>query len=267
MTKLPFESRNVIPRLDLPEYELPGVCQAPGCNSTRGLENHHVWRRSFGAGFAEAWWVELPSGAVVPQRVHLCPLCHLPITENKAAIEVFEDEGNDVWLFWVEGNPQDPDENIRTLLDPQPQGGASGRTPVSTEAEGRSAMQLTVEGEEVPHEEVCEEQHGEEPCAKCKGTGRVKRRPKRKATSGTGKTQVIAIRIPATEARGFENLSALHDAAEAILVEQGILKERANGSAYYRDMAIYAQFVQEHRELLPADWKKGDFDLEERESA
>lgn len=101
MTRLPIESRLAVDRPDLPEYELNKACPVTG--EVTGLENHHVWRRS--AGYP-SWWVELPDGTVVGNRINLSSAAHYRLTVNKARI-VYEDgvfywdeAGEKVLLRW-----------------------------------------------------------------------------------------------------------------------------------------------------------------------
>src|SRR4051812_26023205 len=98
MTRLPHESRLVIDRPDLPEYELNQACPITG--EVTGLENHHLWPRSFGT---KSWWVELPDGEVVGNRIRLSSQAHYRVTINKARI-VFE---NTVF-YWEENGEREP---------------------------------------------------------------------------------------------------------------------------------------------------------------
>ena len=100
MTLLPVDQWSVeaLPTDTHPAYALNTVCAHPHCAQASGLDNHHLWRRSFGKGFREAWWVsveqviEYDDGSsenvtqVVPNRVHLCNRHHLAITDNRARI-------------------------------------------------------------------------------------------------------------------------------------------------------------------------------------
>ena len=90
MTRLPHESRLVVDRPDLPEYELNKACPVTG--EVTGLENHHLWPRSFGT---KSWWIELPDGTVVGNRIMLSPAAHYRVTVNKARI--FWDAGIFYW--------------------------------------------------------------------------------------------------------------------------------------------------------------------------
>ena len=101
MTRLPIESRLAVDRPDLPEYELNDFCPVTG--EPWNLENHHIWRRS--AGYP-SWWVELPDGEVVGNRIKLSPIAHERVTVNKARIVYegtvyyWEENGERVPLRW-----------------------------------------------------------------------------------------------------------------------------------------------------------------------
>jgi hypothetical protein len=103
MTRLPVESRLCVDRPDLPEYELNRACPVTG--EVTGLEAHHIWRRS--AGYP-SWWVELPDGEVVGNRIMLSSQAHYRVTINKARI-VFDNT-----VFYWEENGE------RTALRWQP---------------------------------------------------------------------------------------------------------------------------------------------------
>ena len=98
MTRLPIESRLAVDRPDLPEYEINKACPVTG--EVTGLENHHVWRRS--AGYP-SWWVELPDGTVVGNRINLSSAAHYRLTVNKARI-VYEDGV----FYWDEAGEKIP---------------------------------------------------------------------------------------------------------------------------------------------------------------
>lgn len=94
MTRLPVETWDLRARTDLKPYPLNEVC--PVCHR-RPVENHHIVRRSFGGkDFTETWWIELPDGKVIPNRVGLCNLHHQAVTENRAQI-VLEADGTFVY--------------------------------------------------------------------------------------------------------------------------------------------------------------------------
>lgn len=84
MTRLPHESRLVVDRPDLPEYELNTYCAVPDCHEVREIGGgHHLFRRS--AGYP-SWWVQLEDGTVIGNRIGLCPMHHHLVTVNKTRI-------------------------------------------------------------------------------------------------------------------------------------------------------------------------------------
>lgn len=110
MTRLPIDSWNVAPRLDLPAYALNEACPVTG--ETDGLEDHHIFRRSFTALGKEdnqrLYWVETEDGSLLKNRVNLSPRAHERITTNRARLEYRDGE-----LFYVEG---DEDLNLDLRL-------------------------------------------------------------------------------------------------------------------------------------------------------
>ena len=115
MTRLPVDSWEVTHRLDVPPYELNTICPVTGGMS--GLEDHHIFRRSFtalGRGNEELYWVEyveeresgLRVSHVVKNRVALSPEAHLRITTNVARLEY---RGTD--LYYIE----DEEEKLLNL--------------------------------------------------------------------------------------------------------------------------------------------------------
>lgn len=111
MTLLPVDSWSVEPLSPdvYPAYALNTVCAHPQCAQASGLENHHLWRRSFGPGFRNAWGVsmavttEYDDGTSeteereVPNRVHLCNRHHIAVTENRARITYDTSTGTFRW--------------------------------------------------------------------------------------------------------------------------------------------------------------------------
>jgi hypothetical protein len=104
VTRLPVDTWLVTPRLDIPAYELNTVCPVTG--ETSGLEDHHIWRRSFTALSKEEndalYWVEVHAGdtkhmRLLRNRVALSPEAHFRITTNVARLEY---RGTD--LYYVE---------------------------------------------------------------------------------------------------------------------------------------------------------------------
>lgn len=108
MTKLPVESWNIKPRLDLPPYELNEFCPITGEVPEPG--SHHIVRKSFTALGKEKndrlYWVELDDGEVIGNRIRLSSQAHYRITTNRAAIVYangvyyWEEAGERVPLRW-----------------------------------------------------------------------------------------------------------------------------------------------------------------------
>ena len=170
MTRLPFESRNIVARPDLPAYELNQACPVTG--EVTGLEDHHIVRRSFGPGFREAWWVEVPGGGIVGNRINLSSQAHYRITVNKARIVCEEAQNGRPTFYWVEAGE-------KTRLRWQP--------PAYSETPG-----ISVQDDEHP-----------EPGQECKLCKRRVPHPK-KATSP--KTRVYSTRVPIDDAETFKEL-------------------------------------------------------------
>jgi hypothetical protein len=189
VTRLPVESWDVLPRLDLPSYELNTICPVTGDAS--GLEDHHVFRRSFTALGKEEndrlFWVEyapprddlvgiaedgglITDGGhfergvdpwegeeyiVVKNRVALSPDAHLRITTNRARLEY---RGTELW--YIEGDEQKKlDLNLR-LMEGSEKLSKPRRKPKATTAEERKARVnysvRTPAGEEMVMPEQCE---------------------------------------------------------------------------------------------------------------
>jgi hypothetical protein len=208
MTLLPMESWNIKARPDLPEYELNAVDARPGSDRP-ATENHHIWRRSFGAGFPEAWWVELEDGTVVPARVGLSSYSHEKITTGKAQIVAIQfarlerpvfywlDEAEIYDIAAAGENPYFVADKYGKPLQPQP-----GSQAVD--------MQLTVEGEEEPHDSVVGAVHthaaGSVPegstCPTCE------RRVPKKKTDASPITKVCAYRVPVDDVETHKDILA-----------------------------------------------------------
>lgn len=104
MTRLPVDTWLATPRLDLPPYELNTICPVTG--ETSGLEDHHIFRRSFtalGKDNEDLYWVEIHNGEkkLLRNRVALSPEAHQRITTNAAHLEY-----RGVDLFYVEGEEE-----------------------------------------------------------------------------------------------------------------------------------------------------------------
>ncbi len=110
MTRLPTDSWDIKPRTDLHPFELNKTCAHPDCHF-HNLENHHIWRRSFGAHFGSAWWIEDGNGRVWPNRVGLCNEHHRMVTENEARIVLLSTLGQFAW---------ETEGKRREFLNPQP---------------------------------------------------------------------------------------------------------------------------------------------------
>lgn len=145
LTRLPVESWDVTPRLDLPPYELNTVCPVTG--ETSGLEDHHIWRRSFtglGEENRDLYWVkyaeEIGDGTrrefTVKNRVALSPEAHQRITTNVARLEY---RGTD--LYYVEkGEEKKLDLNLHLMADGQGEKvGRRRRKPQAKTPEERKA--------------------------------------------------------------------------------------------------------------------------------
>lgn len=146
MTKLPHPDWNV-KGIEGPKYKVGPQCAVAGCGSWAD-HAHHLWRRSFLAG--DYKWVELWDGRVLQNIAALCAMHHDLITVNKAEIH-FDDE-TFAYREFTEGL-----EPIPLVLVPQPKSLASFAT----------AMQITIDGNEVPHEDVVRIPEEEPSCPTC----------------------------------------------------------------------------------------------------
>ena len=144
MTRLPVDSWDVRPRLDLGSYELNTICPVTG--EVSGLEDHHVFRRSFTALGKEEndalYWVEYQDNmscnrdiwVPVKNRVALSPEAHLRITTNRARLEY---RGTDLW--YIEGDEEKKlDLNLR-LMEGSEKVTKPRRKPKASTAEERKA--------------------------------------------------------------------------------------------------------------------------------
>lgn len=128
MTKLPAETWDVKPRLDLGTYEPNDICPITG--QVDGLEDHHLWRKSFTAlgakKNAQLYWVEI-DGHVYPNRVWIASDVHRVITEGSGRIYLELADPDYIGTWWYE----DAETPEPQALNPQP--GPQGVT-VSTKA-------------------------------------------------------------------------------------------------------------------------------------
>ncbi len=156
MTRLPVESWNVRPRIDLPSYDLNTVC--PVTYETSDLEDHHIFRRSFtalGQDNRDLFWVEYdalpPPGAVfastsynpyryvVKNRVALSPEAHQRITTNVARLEY---RGTDLW--YIEGDAERKlDLNLR-LMEGSEKVARKRKKKASTPSERKARVNYTI---------------------------------------------------------------------------------------------------------------------------
>lgn len=158
MTKLPHVDWNV-QGVEGPKYKVGPKCAVATCPRFAD-HGHHIWRRSFLAG--DYQWVELWSGKVVQNLCALCSECHEKITVNKAWIE-YSDDYSDGTFTYVEPSDQEDVYLARDVLIPQPKTLASFAT----------AMQMTIDGNEVAHDDIVRVSEEEPPCPTC---GRKKKR-------------------------------------------------------------------------------------------
>lgn len=158
-------------RPDLPSYKLNGVC--PRFPDRMATDNHHVFRRSLGQGFRDAYWVELEDGQIIPNRIGLSPEAHRKITDNEARIVYLGPEEGWAWLEKELG-----DWELWNYI----------KFP--------AYAQLTLDGHEVPHEAVVAESQPA-PGSTCET---CHRRVPHKQKTTTPKTRPLAYRIPVEDA-------------------------------------------------------------------
>lgn len=177
MTKIPNPDWNV-QGVEGPKYRVGPKCAVANCEHWAD-HGHHMWARSFLAG---DWrWVELWDGTVVQNLCALCWQHHELITLGKAFI-VYSDDGDFRY--------QEPDyygEVTDVVLIPQPKTLASFAT----------AMQMTVDGSEVPHDDVVRQPQEEPPCPTC---GHKTRRSKEDLPAGEKRNRVSwTVSVPKDE--------------------------------------------------------------------
>lgn len=232
MTLLPTDSWNVKPRLDLPPYELNDVDPVDGAKF--GLEDHHIWRKSFTALSKEdgkrLFWVELEDGTVVPNRVALSNATHSAITTNRARLALVEvEEAEHIGMKGYRFEYQDLVTGETTELSFQP----------------GPAMQLTVDGREEPWQGHVHD--NEEPCPKCKGRGKVaKPEPKGEHEQAPPRPKTTwSVRVPKDEREdGYEVIDTLVEDSVEKLKEANLLKSANRGANYYALVYVLAFFAQ-----------------------
>lgn len=139
MTRLPVDSWDVKPRFDIPPYELNTICPVTG--EVSGLEDHHIWRRSFtalGEDNVSLFWVEYfdadGDDVVVKNRIALSPEAHARITTNRARLEYRHDE-----LWYVEGEEEKKLDLSLRLMEGSEKVSKPRRKPKATTPEERKA--------------------------------------------------------------------------------------------------------------------------------
>lgn len=95
MTLSPFESRNVEGMAGdaYPAFTVGPVCCHPTCSKYADAA-HHLVRRSQLAGAFD--WVRLEDGTIIGNKVPLCHMHHLEITDNQSRIRWID--GTFVWI-------------------------------------------------------------------------------------------------------------------------------------------------------------------------
>jgi hypothetical protein len=150
----------------------------PVTGDTFNLENHHIVRRSFGPGFRDAYWVELPDGTIVGNRVNLSSPAHKRITENRARISY-----EDGLFYWCEGG-----EKILLKWQPPKQDAWYPQT----EEQEKALTEALVSGKAYFL--------GVEPGQECKLCKRRVPHPKKETSP---KSKVFSVRIPIDDAETF----------------------------------------------------------------
>lgn len=269
-----------------PDYTVTDgrACAVPGCTK-QATDGHHLWRRSFLVGAFDWVVIEELGGFVAPNKVGLCHDCHMDIDSSLGGQKAFivgipndrDDSPNTpaaIEFFWVtriqldsisfpDGDDVymqlflaalDPEIAGSRLLDPQPgpRGALEGAPRSASPDADRGAtepMQTTVDGEEVPHRHVVNQQGIEKPCGRCKGTGKIVE--KEKPESDPDQPQAPArrkvtwsVRVPKDEREdGYELLTTLMEAAAEKAITFGLVRNTNAGGNYYVLLAALRKFV------------------------
>ena len=173
MTRLPVDTRLAVDRPDLPEYELNKACPVTG--EITGLENHHLWRRRE----YPSYWVELPTGEIVGNRIMLSSAAHFRVTVNKARIVY---EGG--LFYWDEAGEKVP-------LRWQPPTWLGGHI---------QSVQMEINPDLQPSANFSGEIPPGEECPSCR---RRVPHPKKKSSP---QTQVFSTRVPIDDAETFKSM-------------------------------------------------------------
>lgn len=286
MSLLPMESRLVhglAPELaehhNAEPYSVVDArpCAVPGCTKA-ATDGHHIWRRSFLAGAFDWVVVEELDSLIVPNKVGLCHDHHMVLDSSiggqKAFIVAIPADQPDIpesdpviEFFWITraqyeaaggSDPYtrlfiaalEPDGGDR-LLDPQPgpRGALEGAPRSASQDADQGAtvpMQTTVDGGEVPHTHVVNENGVEKTCSKCKGRGKVIEKEKDPdQPQAPARTKVTwSVRVPKDEREnGYELLTALMESAVERAVELELVRDNNSGANYYVLLAALRKFV------------------------
>lgn len=225
MTRLASESWDVVAAPEEPAYELNEVCAVPGCNHV-ATDNHHIWRRSFIID-SDAYWVRV-NGTLVPNRVGLCQEHHRHVTGDigghKATVMWFAGV-----FFWVD------DRALDKARSSEPSQVAQFSQPLIPQP-GARAMQMTIDGDEVPHEHVVAAHGPETKCPRCKGKGTVaKPEPKPEGEKKEERPKVTwAVRVPKDEREnGHQLLEERMELAIEKCFDAGLIRDKNKGASYY----------------------------------
>lgn len=275
MSLLPMESRlisAITPEearsLNREPYEVTDgrPCAVPGCTKV-ATDGHHLWRRSFLAGAYDWVAIDELGGLVAPNKVGLCHDHHMEldsaINGQKAWIVGVPTDGAfadrpdvDVFVqfFWITRAQYEASDASDIYvaavldgapLDPQP-GPASALGAPRSATESSEPMQQAVDGDEVPHAHVVNEQGEEVQCDKCKGRGRYVKRPKRGREQAPARAKTTwSVRVPKDEREnGYEVLDTNLENVVDTLADAGLIRDRNKGANYYSLVYVLAFFQQ-----------------------